>query len=410
MEHLSLFQLNKLIQKTLDGHLDASYWVIAEIGELRVNQNGHCYLELVEKENNSIIAKSRATIWANNYRNLSLWFEKMTGQSLQQGLKILCNLNVQFHELYGLSYNIRDIDANFTLGERARKRQEVILKLQEDGVFDLNMSLEAPRVIKRIAVISSPSAAGYEDFLNQLDSNRYGYKFDITLFKSIMQGNAAPESIINALLSIHNSNAQFDAVIIIRGGGSQIDLDCFDDYELSAHCCQFPLPILSGIGHERDESVLDMIAFRSLKTPTAVAEWIINVNMDFEVDLTQKFEQLSKMVLQNLKFEEQKMSQLISKIKGAGKVIQVNENYRLDTLASDLKTVLKHRLLGLKSELNLKSNIIDHLNPQNILKRGYTMTSKNGKLIGSQRLSVGDIIVTTTNKMTISSKIAEINE
>lgn len=410
MEHLSLFQLNKLIQKTLDGHLDASYWVIAEIGELRVNQNGHCYLELVEKENNNIIAKSRATIWANNYRNLSLWFEKMTGQSLQQGLKILCNLNVQFHELYGLSYNIRDIDANFTLGERARKRQEVILKLQEDGVFDLNKSLEAPRVMKKIAVISSPSAAGYEDFLNQLDSNRYGYKFDVTLFKSVMQGNTAPESMINALLAIHNSNSEFDGVVIIRGGGSQIDLDCFDDYELAAHCCQFPLPILSGIGHERDESVLDMIAFRSLKTPTAVAEWIINVNMDFEIELTQKFEQLSKIVLQSLKFEQQRVNQIVSKIKSSGKVVQVNENYRLNTLKSNLKTALKHQLSSLDSELTLKAKIIDHLNPQNILKRGYTMTSKNGKPIGSQKLSIGDIIVTTTNKMTINSKIAEINE
>ncbi|MEQ9167045.1 MAG: exodeoxyribonuclease VII large subunit [Fulvivirga sp.] len=410
MEHLSLFQLNKLIQKTLDGHLDASYWVIAEIGELRVNQNGHCYLELVEKENNNIIAKSRATIWANNYRNLSLWFEKMTGQSLQQGLKILCNLNVQFHELYGLSYNIRDIDANFTLGERARKRQEVILKLQEDGVFDLNKSLEAPRVMKNMAVISSPSAAGYEDFLNQLDSNRYGYKFDVTLFKSIMQGNTAPESMINALLAIHNSNSEFDGVVIIRGGGSQIDLDCFDDYELAAHCCQFPLPILSGIGHERDESVLDMIAFRSLKTPTAVAEWIINVNMDFEIELTHKFEQLSKIVLQSLKFEQQRVNQIVSKIKSSGKVVQVNENYRLNTLKSNLKTALKHQLSSLDSELTLKAKIIDHLNPQNILKRGYTMTSKNGKPIGNQKLSIGDIIVTTTNKMTINSKIAKINE
>ena len=410
MEHLSLFELNKLIQKTLDGHLDASYWVIAEIGELRVNQNGHCYLELVEKKDNNIIAKSRATIWANTFRNLSLWFEKMTGQSLQQGLKILCNLKVQFHELYGLSYNIKDIDANFTLGERARKRQEVIQQLQEDGVFELNKSIEAPRVIKNIAVISSPSAAGYEDFLNQLDSNRYGYRFEVTLFKSIMQGNAAPESIINALLSIHNSNVQFDAVVIIRGGGSQIDLDCFDDYELAAHCCQFPLPILSGIGHERDESVLDMIAFRSLKTPTAVAEWIINVNMDFEIELTHKYEQLAKVVLQNLKFEEQRINQITAKISNAGKVIQTNENHKLSALKSNLRTALKHQLSNLRSELNLKMNIVDHLNPQNILKRGYTITSKNGRLIGNQKLNIGDTIVTTTHKMSISSKIAEINE
>ncbi|MTI38426.1 exodeoxyribonuclease VII large subunit [Fulvivirga lutimaris] len=410
MEHLSLFQLNKLIQKTLDGNLDASYWVIAEIGELRVNQNGHCYLELVEKEDNNIIAKSRATIWANNFRNLSLWFEKMTGQSLQQGLKILCNLKVQFHELYGLSYNIKDIDANFTLGERARKRQEVILKLQEDGVFDLNQTIAEPKVIKNIAVISSPSAAGYEDFLNQLESNRYGYRFDVTLFKSVMQGNAAPESIINSLLSIHNSNTEFDVVVLIRGGGSQIDLDCFDDYELAAHCCQFPLPILSGIGHERDESVLDMISFRSLKTPTAVAEWIIDINMDFEIELTQNFEQLSKMVLQNLKLEGQLINQIIAKIKNSGRVVQSNENHRLNSLKSNLKTVLKHQLSTLKSELTLKANIVDHLNPQNILKRGYTMTSKNGKLIGAQELNIGDIIETTTNKMTIRSKIAEINE
>lgn len=410
MEHLSLFQLNKLIQKTLDGHLDASYWVIAEIGELRVNQNRHCYLELVEKEDNRIIAKSRATIWANTFRNLSLWFEKMTGQSLQQGLKILCNLNVQFHELYGLSYNIRDIDANFTLGERARKRQEVILKLQEDGVFDLNKSITAPSIIKNIAVISSPSAAGYEDFINQLSSNRYGYKFEVSLFKSVMQGNNAPESMINSLLSIHNTNQHFDAVAIIRGGGSQIDLDCFDDYELAAHCCQFPLPILSGIGHERDESVLDMITYKSLKTPTAVAEWIINTNTDFEVALIQKFEKLSKIVIQSLKFEDQRIRQIILKVKNSSKVVQSSEKHKLTSLQSNLKSAFKHQLASIKSDLSLKVNAVNHLNPQNILKRGYTMTSKNGRLIMNQKLNVGDIIETTTDKMIISSKIAKINE
>ena len=410
MEHLSLFQLNKLIQKTLDGHLDASYWVIAEIGDLRVNQNGHCYLELVEKEDNKIIAKSKATIWANNFRNLSLWFEKMTGQSLKQGINILCNLQVQFHELYGLSYNIRDIDANFTLGERARKRQEVIQKLQEDGVFELNKSIEPPSVIKNIAVISSPSAAGYEDFINQLQNNRYGYQFEVTLFKSIMQGNTAPESIVHSLLSIHNSNITFDTVVIIRGGGSQIDLDCFDDYDLAAHCCQFPLPLLSGIGHERDESVLDMVAFRSLKTPTAVAEWIINLNIDFEVALTQKFELISKTVLQKLRLEEQNLKQIISRIRTSSKVIHANENYKLSALKLTLKSSLKHQLENIKANLNLKMNVMEHLNPQNILKRGYTITSKGGKMIGGQKLKVGDIIETTTQKMTISSKIAKINE
>ncbi|HNP17086.1 MAG TPA: exodeoxyribonuclease VII large subunit [Fulvivirga sp.] len=409
MEHLTLFQLNKLVQKTLDTQLNPSYWVIAEIGEMRVNQNGHCYLELVEKEENSIIAKSRATIWANNYRNLSLWFEKMTGQPLKNGLKILCNVVIQFHEVYGLSYNIRDIDANFTLGERARKRQEVIDSLIEEGVFEMNRQLPLPIILRKIAVISSPGAAGYEDFMDQLQNNRYGYQYEATLFKATMQGDQAAESIINALLAAHNSQQEFDVVVIIRGGGSQIDLDCFDDFELVSHACQLPIPIITGIGHERDESILDMVANMAHKTPTAVAEWIVNLTMEYESRILTVFQDLSKAAQNQFKQIKNQLDQMQFRLKNGLKSSLVAQQYLLKTLKSRLIYESKKNIEKHQKALELKANKVDFLDPANILKRGYSITSINGKIVTNTNIQVGDLIETSTHTIKLTSKVESID-
>ncbi|MCK5372281.1 MAG: exodeoxyribonuclease VII large subunit, partial [Cyclobacteriaceae bacterium] len=235
MEHFSLFELNKLINEVLVKNLEPSYWIVAEIGEMRHNRNGHCYLELVEKEGDKIKAKSRATIWSYTYRNLSGWFEAITGESLKPGMKILCNATIQFHEVYGFSLNIKDIDAQYTLGERAKRKQDIIAKLQDDGIFDMNKELELPTVPQKIAVISSETAAGYGDFMDHLVNNEYAYSFDIQLFNSTMQGDQAEASIVDSMHQVFGRIDDFDLLVIIRGGGASLDLDCFDSYDIGSH-------------------------------------------------------------------------------------------------------------------------------------------------------------------------------
>ncbi|HAA16033.1 MAG TPA: exodeoxyribonuclease VII large subunit, partial [Cytophagales bacterium] len=279
---LTLAELNTKVKSTLEEQLEPSYWVIAEIGSMQVAQRGHAYLELVEKQDEQITAKLRANIWAYTYRVVSGWFQSVTGSPLQAGLKVLVHGVVTYHEVYGLSLNIKDIDPNFTLGERARQRMEVLQKLEADGVLEMNQELALPLVPQRIAVVSSATAAGYEDFMEQITHNGYGYRVHTQLFRAVMQGDQATESIIGALHEVHNAPRPFDAVVIIRGGGSQLDLDCFDTYELAATVAQFPLPVITGIGHERDETIVDMVAHTRMKTPTAVAEFLIQGLRAFE--------------------------------------------------------------------------------------------------------------------------------
>ncbi len=408
LDHFSLLDLNKLVKATLDKTLAPSYWVVAEIAELRVNQNGHCYLELVEKEENRILAKSRATIWSYTYRNLSLWFEKMTGETLKSGLKILCNVQVQYHEIYGLSFNIKDIDANFTLGERERKRQEVLNRLESDGVVDMNKAQHLGRVISNMAIISSPAAAGYEDFMNQLVNNSYGYEFKVRLFKATMQGDGAPESIVNALHTIHNSSELFDAIVIIRGGGSKLDLDCFDDYELNFNACQIPVPIITGIGHERDESILDLIAFKSLKTPTAVAEWVINKSLDYESELLSKLKELLRTSSFILKQKENHLNSLKNKILNGTYNNLIKNRHRLDQLTSQVIGGTQNYLTSQRQQLTLMGSKIEYLDPNSVLKRGYTMTTKNGRSITTENVKEGDIIETRTLSSILKSEIKDI--
>jgi len=297
-ERLKLSELNGLVKKAVGEAFTAPVWVIGEISELKTNRSGHCYLNLIEKEENgdAIVAQARATIWSYTYRMLRPFFESTTGQQLTEGLKVLLSVSVEFHELYGYSLNIRDIDPTYTLGDMARRRREIIARLQSEGVADMNKELDLPLVPQKIAIISSSTAAGYQDFVDQLTNNPAGYHFDLKLFPAIMQGNQAETSIIGALEQIYLYESFFDAVVIIRGGGSQADLSCFDNYNLAYFITQFPLPVITGIGHEKDDSIVDMVAHTRLKTPTAVAEFLISGVAQFDLHLDEINKQFIEIV------------------------------------------------------------------------------------------------------------------
>lgn len=272
---LTLHQLQLSIKSALSERFPLAVWVTAEISDLKVNYSGHCYLELVEKrEGDSLaVAQSRAVIWRSNYQMLSSYFRAQTGQEIAVGIKVLVKVLVNFHELYGLSLQITDIDPSFTLGDTERQRQITIEQLRKDGVWDMNRQQPMARLVQRVAIISSANAAGYQDFCNEIA--RSGYHFELSLFDAFMQGAGAEESIVAALEAIAISAIEFDAVVIIRGGGSVGDLQCFNSYRMASHVAQFPLPIIAGIGHDKDVSIVDMVAAHSLKTPTAVATWLV---------------------------------------------------------------------------------------------------------------------------------------
>ena len=278
-QSLSLYELNGLVKRSIRSCLTDTYWVQAELSDVRSNYSGHCYLEFIQKDagGNNLIAKARGTIWSNIYKMLKPYFEQETGQSFTSGIKVLVQVSVEFHELYGYSLTVLDIDPTYTVGDMERKRREILRQLEEEGVIDLNKDLEMPMLPQRVAVISSSTAAGYGDFCNQLANNSRGYGFHVELFPAIMQGERVEESILAALDAIYHRMEEFDVVVIIRGGGATSDLSGFDTYLLAASCAQFPLPIITGIGHERDDTVIDKVAHTRVKTPTAAAEYLISM-------------------------------------------------------------------------------------------------------------------------------------
>lgn len=353
-ERLKLSELNGLVKKAVGEAFTAPVWVIGEISELKTNRSGHCYLNLIEKEQNgdAIVAQARATIWSYTYRMLRPFFESTTGQQLTEGLKVLLSVSVEFHELYGYSLNIRDIDPTYTLGDMARRRREIIARLQSEGVAEMNKELDLPLVPQKIAIISSSTAAGYQDFIDQLTNNPAGYHFDLKLFPAIMQGNQAESSIIGALEQIYLYENFFDAVVIIRGGGSQADLSCFDNYNLAYFITQFPLPVITGIGHEKDDSIVDMVAHTRLKTPTAVAEFLISGVAQFDLHLDEinkqfieivtdliagsknDIEQITRMIApltrEKISKANNNLNQTIWKLDKAVKKFIQNRNYQLE--------------------------------------------------------------------------------
>lgn len=409
MEHLSLFDLNKLVQKTLKNHLDPSYWVVAEIGELKTNQKGHCYLDLIENKDDAVIAKNKATIWSYTYRNLSTWFQGMTGEPLSEGMKILANVKVSFHELYGYSLNIQDIDASYTIGEREKQRKEIISQLVQDGVFDMNKENPLPLIPQRVAVISSPTAAGYGDFMQQLEDNQYNYNVFTELYSAIMQGPEAHQSIIDALHKI-NQTDKFDLVVLIRGGGSQLDLECFDNYELCSHIAQFPLPIITGIGHERDDTIADMVAHTKLKTPTAVAEFIIQGMAAFEGSVNQEAEFISKTATFLIQNASLKLQNVESAIRNNSKSVILKGNHQLHSIAEHLKYQVQNQVDNYSNHLDRLESLHNNLDPELILKRGYSIATIGGKSIYKTKAKPGQTLKTHTFNQIIESSITTIEE
>ena len=396
-ERLSLLELNALVRRSLEQCLPDEYWIQAELSDVRTNTTGHCYLEFVQKDprSNSLVAKARGMIWYNIYRLLKPYFEETTGQPFTSGIKVLVKVTVQFHELYGYSLTVLDIDPAYTLGDMARRRREILLQLEEEGVLTLNKELEMPLLPQRIAVISSATAAGYGDFCHQLRHNPGGFFFYTELFPALMQGNQVEESVLAALDRINARMGDFDVVVIIRGGGATSDLSGFDTYLLAAACAQFPLPIITGIGHERDDTVLDSVAHTRVKTPTAAAELLIHR----VTEVADHLEELSVRVQQGayamLEQEWRRLETLQTRIPNLVNRKLADARFALLTVKKDLSQVTMALLARQRHRLELLQQRIADASPDKLLSRGYSITLKDGKAVTDvSSLKAGDRLVT----------------
>ncbi|MDD6009277.1 MAG: exodeoxyribonuclease VII large subunit [Prevotellaceae bacterium] len=429
MKTITLYELNSLVRQTIEIGLPKSYWVEAEISELREN-GGHCYLELIEKDKryNTPIAKASARCWRQTWGMVKPYFENTTGQQLRAGMKVLIEVYAQFHEAYGFSWIISDIDPNYTLGDMARKRQEIIKRLKEEGVFDLNKQLDLPLFSQRIAVISSKSAAGYGDFANQLYGNQYGYYFEAELFAATMQGEDVERSIIKALNAINDRCDDFDCVVIIRGGGATSDMSGFDALELAENVANFPLPIITGIGHDRDECILDMVSHTRVKTPTAAAALLIDNLNTAERRIDDARQRIANLTSRKMEVEKLRLSRLAERLPALFGSVKDKQEARLDILQERLfrlaeirlsncenivgqlekkiSLTAEHLLMVEKHRLELLEGRAQNLDPQLLLRRGYSITLVGGKALRDpSQVKQGDKIETRLEKGTIISTI-----
>lgn len=449
----TLLEFNNLIKKTIEDEFFDYISITAEINNLNINRSGHCYIELIQKDeiSDKIIAQTRATIWAPNYRMLAPYFKSVTGKELSDGIKILFKANVNFHELYGFSVNIIDIDPNYTLGDIERQKKETITQLENDGVIEMNKELPIPMVIKNIAIISSKTAAGYEDFVTQLNNNEHNFVCHTQLFEAFMQGNNAEDSIMEAFNHIFEYSLKFDLVVFIRGGGSKSDLTVFDSYNIAFYITQFPIPVIVGIGHERDNSIADIVANISLKTPTAVADFIINNNNNFKeyiYELAESLELNANTIIDN---EKHKIQTILQKFAHNSSNIIANEKYNLSANIDNFKhkinnltkkennklhnTILKtsylcssyaqlnnnnlerlirrtknisnNYILKQQNKLNINQIKNESNNPEILLEKGFSYITKSNKIIKSIKdVKKGDIIKNHLKDGEIISKIS----
>ena len=405
---LSLYELNGLVKRSIRSCLPDTYWVQAELSDVRSNYSGHCYLEFIQKDagGNNLIAKARGTIWSNIYKMLKPYFEQETGQAFTSGIKVLVQVSVEFHELYGYSLTVLDIDPTYTVGDMERKRRGILRQLEEEGVIDLNKELEMPMLPQRIAVISSATAAGYGDFCNQLVNNPRGYGFHTELFPAIMQGERVEESILSALDAINNRLEEFDVVVIIRGGGATSDLSGFDTYLLAASCAQFPLPIITGIGHERDDTVIDKVAHTRVKTPTAAAEFLI-AKIDKCADVLDEMSfRLMQGVRNRLLWEHRRIENLAQRIPSTVYKRIADAKYDLLSAQRDLQMASRQFLSAKKHRLELLQQRLNDALPEKQLARGYSITLKNGKAVkDASLLKEGDKLITMLHRGRIESEV-----
>lgn len=420
MEHsLSLYELNSMVRDVISMSLPDSYWVEAELSEAREAYGGHCYMELIQKDegSNTPIAKAHASCWRNRWLIIRPYFERVTGQRIHAGMKVLLKVHAQFHENYGFSWIVDDIDPNYTLGDMARKRMEIIQTLKDEGVFDLQKELVLPMFCQRIAVVSSASAAGYGDFCNQLADNGYGLQFHTALFAATMQGEGVEQSVIAALDRINAEYENWDCVVIIRGGGATSDLSGFDTLALAENVANFPLPIITGIGHERDESVLDMISYQRVKTPTAAAAFLVNHLVEVLGRVEDAQETIVNYVKRRIQMERMRLERLSNGIPTLFSLVKTKQDARLDRLMNDLKLnvqtqmataqrkleiissnvqpILERKMLNETHRLQMLEQRIKAQDPELLLKRGYSITMKDGKSVrDASVLKPGDEIET----------------
>ena len=404
--HITLTELQLSIRNLLADCFAEPLWVSAEIADLKVNSSGHCYLELVEKDEKAdgiARAQARGVIWRSQYMRIAGRFEAETGQRLERGIVILVRVTVNYHELYGLSLQITDIDPSYTMGDMERRKQQTIAQLKSDGVWDMNRETEMPVVVQRIAVVSSSTAAGFQDFCNELNGSGYGYH--IVLFDSVMQGTATEDSVISALEQIAERQEQFDAVVIIRGGGAVTDLNCFNSYRLSSHIAQFPLPVITGIGHDKDVSVADMVAHTSLKTPTAVAVWLNERMSQVEGALEYAAVQLHDLFTAVTRAHELKLERAGNMLQSSIESVMLMQSQRLKTAHETLLSTIKDGLSREKMRLDALGELIESRSPKHIMRLGFAVARVNGhavtsakSLVKGQKLTVelADGVIDTT--------------
>ena len=427
--HITLFELNHLVREVIECEMPNEYWVEAELSECRESK-GHCYMELIEKDEQSATPKAKASAkcWASKWMLIRPYFERTTGQRLTSGMKVLLKVYPQFHEAFGFSWIVTDIDPAYTMGDMARKRQEIIRQLKEEGVFDLQKELTLPLFCQRIAVISSETAAGYGDFCNQLADNPYSFQFRTWLFPATMQGEDTGRSIISALEKIYTIVTQFDCVVIIRGGGATSDMSGFDTLELAENVANFPIPVLTGIGHDRDESILDMVSHTRVKTPTAAAAFLVSHLKEVLDALNNAQDCITRHALQKLSSLNTHLSAVSEAIPRLFTIVKTKQEARLDALLSQMMSDIKQKLIRHQAQIDtieqrlpfvLERRLISEghrievleekaksLDPALLLRRGYSITLHEGKVIRDPHsLRKGDNIETRLEKGTIKSTI-----
>lgn len=390
-EPLSLYSLNNLVRNTLAQGLPSAYWVVGELSEVRETQAGHCYVELVERDEatQEMVAKARGTIWARIYSLLKPYFLEQTGERFSVGLKVMLKVTVVFHELYGFSLDICDIEPAYTLGDIARRKQAILNRLKAEGVIDLNKELPFPALPQRIAVISSSFAAGYGDFCDQLMNNPYGFVFYPHLFAAPMQGNKVEQGVISALDRIAENIDSWDVVVIIRGGGATSDLSCFDTYDLANNCAQFPLPIITGIGHQRDDTVLDAVAHTRAKTPTAAAELLIHAVAAQSAMLEDVSARLGVAARSVLEARRRQLAATLQRLPVSVALYLQRQGHRLDMWEQRAKAA----------------------SPERILSLGYGIMRVNGRVVRSiDDVEEGAQLVTTVAGGSFTSVVTEKNK